>query len=66
MIRHRPLYGRKWPSLPSLKMKIMSPQNKSSPRTLKFTQPLATRYTKTLVGKKIYVGGCNNDANTYY
>ena len=43
----------------------MSSRNKSSPRTLKFTQPLATRYTKTLVGKKIYVGGCNKDANTY-
>ena len=43
---------------PSSKKEIKTPQYRSSPRNLKYSQPLATRYNKKKIvpHKKIFVG----------
>ena len=73
MIGHWWLYGRKWHSL-SPKKEIRSPQNRGSPRNLKFYPSIATKY-KTILSpsKKIFLGSGstvytmgNKDANTDY
>ena len=57
MIGHLWLYGRKWSSSPSPKKETRCPQYRSSPKNLKFSQPLATRYEKKYsFTKKIFVG----------
>ena len=48
MIGHLWLYGRKWSSSPSPKKETRCPQYRSSPKNLKFSQPLATRYEKKI------------------
>ena len=73
MISHWWLYGRKWPSPASPKNWIRFPQYRGSPRNLKFSQPLATRYEKNFLAshkKNVWVGGEytmeNRDTNTNY
>ena len=59
-IGHSWLYGRKWPSRPPpLPKRKLGPQYRRSPRILKFSQPLATRYEKKVLAptKNIFVVG---------